>query len=81
MVLLAYGDRTFWSILYKRCQADDDENDDDERQEQAIVVHFDEARLVSHKTDLDYWSQGQMTPHPSYFVNRSIFTLHMACRL
>ena len=33
------------------CQADDDENDHDERQEQAIVVHFDEARLVARKFD------------------------------
>ena len=37
------------------CQVDDDENDH-ERQEQAIVVHSDEARLVAHKTDFDYWS-------------------------
>ena len=44
------------------CLADDDENDHDERQEQAIVVHFDEARLVAQKTDLDYWSQGQNDP-------------------
>jgi len=53
-VILAYSDRTCWSILYKRCKAADDENDHDERQEQAIVVYYDQARLVARMTDLYY---------------------------
>ena len=40
-----------------RCQTDDDddENDHDERQEQAIVVHFDEARRVARKLTLFHY--------------------------
>jgi len=56
-VILAYSDRTCWSILYRRCKIDDDEDDDDERQEQTIVVYYDKARLFARKTDFYYiWS-------------------------
>ena len=51
-VILAYSDRTCWSILHRRCKVDDDEDDHDERLEQAIVVYYDKARLVARKTDL-----------------------------
>ena len=71
LVILAYSDRTYWSILYRRCQVDDDENDHDERQEQAIVVYNDEARLVARKTDfiifVPHDAQNVVLPFASIF--------------
>jgi len=50
-VILAYSDRTCWSILYRRCKIDDDEDNDDERQEETIVVYYDKARLPARTTE------------------------------
>ena len=60
VVILAYSDRTCWSILYRRCKVDDDEDDYDERQEQTIVVYYDKARLLARKTDLNHISYQMM---------------------